>query len=222
MKKLLCLILGIAMIFAFAGCGSDSNGSGDGSGQAAEWTREGYFDDESGNFLSVTKSDIEGSVGWYVGCMIGEDSYGNVITEENGKLHGDLVPDGEEGEFIVTVSEEGEGLMLEVEGGETYHFTEMEESETEPGITVMINVDGLGYFDYAEGEEELGPEEDFQYTSSQLNLTEAGTVTIGSRPDEGWKFVKWTKNGEDYSTDPQITAECSEDTEFVAVFEEAE
>ncbi|MBQ2058147.1 MAG: hypothetical protein II488_00070, partial [Firmicutes bacterium] len=45
------------------------------------------------------------------------------------------------------------------------------------------------------------------------------TYTILAYPDKGWKFVKWTKNGEDISTEPQITVEVGEDSDFVAVFD---
>ena len=39
------------------------------------------------------------------------------------------------------------------------------------------------------------------------------------KPDEGWEFVKWTKDGEDFSTDEEITVEVSEYVEYIAVFE---
>ncbi len=45
---------------------------------------------------------------------------------------------------------------------------------------------------------------------------------FGAKADEdGWHFVKWTRNGEDYSVDPIITVELTEDSDFVAVFEYA-
>lgn len=214
MKKLFCLLVSIVMIFAFTACGGSDSGS---------WTREGYFENENGDFLSVTYSDLEDYTGWYVGVTLGGESYGNVIQEEDGKLHGDLVPDYEDGELVVTISEEGDdGLLLEVEGGDSYHFTPMDMTEGEVAITVTINTDGLGYVGCAQGDEELGSEEDFVSNSLQENLTEPGPLTMGARADEDWKFVKWTMNGEDYSTDSQITVDITDNTEFVAIFEPEE
>ena len=48
------------------------------------------------------------------------------------------------------------------------------------------------------------------------------TVTVMSSllPEEGNVFVKWTKNGEDYATEPVITVQLDESADFVAVFEE--
>ena len=42
---------------------------------------------------------------------------------------------------------------------------------------------------------------------------------IKAKADEGWKFVKWTKDGTDFSEEPEITVEVSEDVEYIAVFE---
>lgn len=47
-------------------------------------------------------------------------------------------------------------------------------------------------------------------------------VVIGAKPDEGWKFSKWTKNGEDFSSDEQFTYSVTENVEFRAVFEPVE
>ena len=69
-----------------------------------------------------------------------------------------------------------------------------------------------------EGEEELSFDE--YYTSSQLGLDGPETYVFGANTDEeGWEFVKWTKNGKDYATDPIITVELTEDSDFIAVFE---
>ena len=77
--------------------------------------------------ISVAFSDIEGYEGWLVGAVLGDNSYGNIIRQEGSSLHGNIVPDYEDGEMIVTLTEEGEGgIMLTVDGGGTYHFTPME------------------------------------------------------------------------------------------------
>ena len=65
---------------------------------------------------------------------------------------------------------------------------------------------------------ELDPDEPYQ--SAQVNLEEPETYTFAAAPEEGNVFVKWTKNGEDYSTEPVITVLLEESADFVAVFEE--
>ena len=61
---------------------------------------------------------------------------------------------------------------------------------------------------------------EYPYQSVQINLTEPAAFTMVAWPDPGYRFVKWTKNGEDFSTEPQITVLLDENTDFVAVFEE--
>ena len=211
MKKLLCLLLAFAILLALCACG-DPQGAG-------EWTRQGYFQDENGNMLSVIYMDDVDEPGWYVGCMLGDDMYGNMLPQEGDTLHGNIIPDYEEGELIVTVSEEGEdGLLLTVEGGETYHFTPMDMQEAT--IVVTVNVDGWGNIDYAKGETapEIDPEYPYQF--AQINLAEPATHTFVAWPVAGNLFVKWMKNGEDFSTEPQITVLLDESADYVAVFEE--
>ena len=67
--------------------------------------------------------------------------------------------------------------------------------------------------------EEIEFDEDFPKQSAIVNLTEPGTYVIKAKPDDGWKFVKWTKNGEDFSEEPEITVEVAEGVEYMAVFE---
>ena len=65
---------------------------------------------------------------------------------------------------------------------------------------------------------ELDPDEPYQ--SAQVNLEEPETYTFAAAPEEGNVFVKWTKNGEDYATEPVITVQLEENADFGAVFEE--
>ena len=215
MKKLLCLLLAFVLLFALCACGNAADGG--------EWTRQGYFQDENGNMLSVTWMDDVDEPGWYVGCMLGEDlmedSYGGMLQQDGNTLTGALPSGAGQPDLTVTVSEEGEdGLQLVVEGGETYHFTPMEMPEAT--IFVTINVDGWGNIDYAEGESapEIDPE--YPYQSAQINLAEPATHTFVAWPKAGNLFVKWTKDGEDFSTEPQITVLLDESADYVAVFEE--
>lgn len=216
MKKLICLLTAIVMLAGLCACGAKQPAQE----EAEDWTREGFFGDESGNMLSITWMDLDDSAGWYAGLMLGDDiesSYGNMLRQEGNSLRGNIVPDYEEGEMIVTITEEGEdGLSLTVEGGETYHFTPMDLNEAD--ISVSINTDGIGQFSYVEEAQES--DGDALWTSVQLSVFEPETIVMRAVATEAdWPFVKWTMNGEDYSTDEEITVEITESAEFVAVFE---
>ncbi len=232
MKKTIAMLLVLCLTAAVTACGGQASSGTESAGTepagtesaASEWTRSGYFTDENDNMCSVTwMEDISDEPGWYVSFMNGEDvmadSYGGIIPQEGDSLHGELANSGENAPIVVTVTEEGEkGLMVVVEGGETYHFTEMEFPEAT--IFVNINVEGWGNIAYTEGEEtpEIDPEYPFQ--SAVINLAEPATHTILAWPKTGNRFVKWTKNGEDFSTEPQITLLLDESAEYIAVFEE--
>ena len=240
MKKMICLLLAVCLLAALTACGG---GAPESTAQApsqesatqpeqsavqpeqpvSEWTREGYFQDESGNMLSVVYMDDVDEPGWYVGCMLGEDpmedSWGGTLPQEGSTLHGALPSSGSKDDITVTVSEEGEdGLLLVVEGGETYHLTSM--GDMTASIIVTINTEGLGMIGYEPGETppELDPE--WPYQSAQVNPAAPETYTFAAAPEAGSLFVKWTKNGEDFSTEPVITVLLDESADFVAVFEE--
>ncbi len=183
-----------------------------------EWSREGYFTDEADNLVSVTYMEMDDTKGWYVGAMVEEGMYGNFLEQVGNTLHGNIVPDYEEGELIATVSEEGEdGLMFELEGGKTYHLTRYDMQEAT--IIVHVNIDGDGMIAYAEGEEtpEIDPE--YPYQSAQINLAEPTVYTLLAKASEGSHFVKWRKDGEDFSTEEQIAVELAESADYVAVFQ---
>ncbi|MBR1899283.1 MAG: hypothetical protein IJ825_10455 [Oscillospiraceae bacterium] len=55
-----------------------------------------------------------------------------------------------------------------------------------------------------------------------LDLTGNATYVFAAKADDGFTFLKWTKDGNDYSTDEQITVTLSEDAEYTAVFDIAE
>ncbi len=94
-------------------------------------------------------------------------------------------------------------------------------SEESPEVTatLMINTEGMGAIAYGLEGEEVEFDEDFPKQSAIVNLTEPGTYVIKAKPDDGWKFVKWTKNGEDFSEESEITVEVAEGVEYMAVFE---
>ncbi len=217
MKKKLCLLLAVCMMFALAACGKQEEP------EAKEWTRQGYFIDENQNLLSVTWMDDVDEPGWYVGVMLGEDpiedSWGGMLPQEGNALRGSLLSSGSKDDLTVAVSEDGtDGLLLALAGGETYRFKEYEMPTA--SIIVNVNTEGWGNIDYAEGEEI--PEVDLEYPSQSayIGLAEPAVHTFFAWPQAGNRFVKWTKNGEDFSTEAQFTALLEESAEYVAVFEE--
>ena len=221
MKKRICAVLSVLLIFALAACGSSN--SGNNAGAAKEWTRSGYYINDDEYMLSVVYMDDVDEPGWYVGCMLGEDpmddSWGGMVTDNGDSLSGTLPCSGEGEDITVTVTEDGEdGLALAIEGGDTYRFKVWDIPEA--AISIYINTEGWGNIAYAEGEEAPEIDTDYPFQSSQVNLAEPTMLTVVAWPDTGNKFVKWTKNGEDYSEDAQITFLAEETAEYVAVFEE--
>ena len=230
MKKLICLALCALMLFALCACGAKPEAPAQetpaqetpapAEPENKEWTRAGYFMDENENMLSVTWMEDIDEPGWYVGVMIGELMAGWTLPQEGNSLHGDLNAWDETAEpLIVTVSEEGEdGLLLVIEGGESYHFKPYDMPEAT--IVVNVNTEGMGYVGYVEGEDASQIDRDFPGQSVYIGLTEPATHTFAAWPQAGSLFVKWTKNGEDFSTEPVITLLLDESAEYVAVFEE--
>jgi len=231
-KKLMIAALCVFMVGSLAACGSakpaeSTEAPAEETAEAeAEtgWAREGFFQDENENMLSITWMDDIDEPGWYVGCFLGEDaiedSWGGTLTEEGNTLSGTLLSSGSKEPLTVTVSEEGaDDILLTIEGGESYHFSPYDMPEAT--IIVTINTEGLGgMIGYEPGETvpELNPDEPYQ--SAQINLAEPETYTFAAAPEAGAIFVKWMKNGEDFSTEPVITVQLEESADFVAVFEE--
>lgn len=234
MKKMLCLLLAACMSLTLAACGGskpaqetekpqESAPQSEDAQEGGEWTRDGYYTDEEEHLLSVTWMEDLDVPGWYVGCMLGkdamEDSYGGTLQKEGKTLKGSLPSSSEQDPITVTISEEGEtGLLLSIEGGEEYHFKKMENAEA--SIIVSINTEGWGSIAYEQGETEPEIDPEYPFQSAQINLNESSTYTFLAAPQTGSLFVKWTKNGEDYSTEPQITVLLEESADYIAVFEE--
>ena len=217
MKKWIALLTALCMLLALAACGAAAPEEE----PAAEWSREGYFADESGNMLSVTRMDDVVEPGWYVGFSNGEDpiedSYGGMLPQEGSSLHGSLPCGGDKPALTVTVSEEGEdGLLLVVEGGESYHFRPMDLKPADHAV--IVSCEGIGHIAIAKADEELSFGSGYSYSS--FPLWEEGEYVLGAQADEeGWGFIKWKKNGEDFSSDPIIRVWLDDDAEFVAVFD---
>ena len=216
MKKFVSIFLAACMICALASC----NTAKQEKPIQKDWTRQGTFEDRNGNHLLVNLSETEGYEGWAVTLLKGEETIGWIIQQEGNTLHGNLRGSDENEEpFIVTLSEEGDdALKLDVEGGETYHFTPM--NIPEATIIVTVNIDGWGHIAYAEGEESPENDPEFPAQSAYIGLAEPAVHTFAAWPEAGNQFVKWTKNGEDFSTESQITVLLDESAEYIAVFQE--
>ena len=223
MKRIVCLLLALCMVFAIAACGSNAGPEEPDAPEIKDWTRSGYFEDENGNMLTVIWMEDVTEPGWYVGCMLGddfvEDSWGGILPQEGNSLRGTLPSAGSKGDITVTVSEDGEdGLTLAIDGGATYRFKVMDMPEAT--IIVTVNVEGWGNIDYAEGDKAPVIDTEHPYQSAQINLAEPAAYTFVAWPDDGSVFVKWTKDGKDFSTEAQITVELGESADYIAVFED--
>lgn len=93
------------------------------------------------------------------------------------------------------------------------------QEEPAPGETVLIrvNTEGLGQIAVSDNGEVpgFGPE---PWQSHVSNVTPGTELIIAAQADDGWKFVKWTKDGADYSSEDTIAIKADADTEYIAVF----
>ena len=104
-------------------------------------------------------------------------------------------------------------------GGDSGEASDAAEESYEIIATLMINTEGMGTIAYGLEGEDVEFDDEFPNQSTVVNLTEPGTYVIKAKPDDGWKFVKWTKDGEDFSEEPDITVEVAENAEYIAVFD---
>jgi len=88
----------------------------------------------------------------------------------------------------------------------------------EEQVLVMVNIDGPG--EIALSEDGTTPEfdQEFPTTSAFTHVKKGDIIAISTRGEDDYQFVKWTKNGEYYSDEPEIRPTVEEDTEFIAVF----
>lgn len=86
---------------------------------------------------------------------------------------------------------------------------------------IKVNIDGVGMGQIAIGEDGGSPEFDDEYPmQSAFTHAEKGEkLKIGAKADDGSKFVKWTKDGEDFSEEKEIEIEVEGDVEYRAIFE---
>ena len=248
MKKMICFLNVACLLASMAACGTNqagSNGAADpsGAGNAAQsetggWSRAGYFIDENGNMLTITYMDDTDAPGWHADFVNGEDmnedSYGGMLQVEGNTLHGVVAADGKKKKLTVTISEEGDdGVLLAVDGGETFSFRQYVMDE--PVATLWVNTEGTGTFTCVEAGAANGAadgaangaadgatngaEEDLSSARFELDAPKAYVLT--AKAGDGWYFDRWMLNGAEYSNEAQITVEVRENTDLTAVFESA-
>ena len=216
MKRIASLFLAAAMIFVLCACGSTE-------AEAEAWSRTGSFIDDDGNYVLIMKSEDDAYEGWYVSLMTADALYGGYIPQEGDTLHGDIKLNEEDDPFVVAVSEDGEdGICLETESGDRYHLVPGEYEQPEGTIVLKVETEGYGQISEANEGEELEFDDENPTTSMYHQIMDPENVILGARAGEGWKFVKWTKDGEDFSTEEIITVKVTEDAEYVACFDLAD
>ena len=87
--------------------------------------------------------------------------------------------------------------------------------------TVFANIEGFGQVSIAEEGADPAFDPDFPTQSAAVNREVGSSVTVAAKPDEGWKILKWKKNGENIGSDAEITFTLEEDTNLVVTFSKA-
>ena len=92
-----------------------------------------------------------------------------------------------------------------------------EEQAPEETVLIRVNTEGLGQIAVSDNGDVpgFGPEPWQSYASNTAPGTE---LIIAAQADDGWKFVRWTKDGTEYSTEDTIAVKADADTEYIAVF----
>ena len=226
-KKKLFPFFAILTAFMLSACGGSA--AGESSSPAApsaeavsEWSRTGYFQNEKEELLYVDKLEDQTEEGWYVMFVSEDNLYGGYLPQDGTALKGELYTDLETktGALPVTISEDGDGLALAVDGKEPVTYAPSDILERT--FRVTINTEGYGFFNALTDSDEFETDEDFSSQSLILSLQNPATYTVTAQAGDGYAFVKWTKDGEDFSTEPEFTMEFSEDAEFIAVFDVAD
>lgn len=88
----------------------------------------------------------------------------------------------------------------------------------EETVLVKVNTDGLGEIAVSETGETPAFDDQYPMSSAFTHVKKGGTVALNARGRDDWQFVKWTKDGEYFAQEAEITAAVEADTEFVAVF----
>lgn len=90
-------------------------------------------------------------------------------------------------------------------------------------VLIKINTDGYGgMIAFADDGSQPAFNDEYPSQSAFTNVPVGTTVVISAKNDpnipEDISFVKWQKNGEDFSTDATITVTADADAEYIALF----
>lgn len=237
MNKRIYLTLGLfaIMVMMFAGCGKSNFAVAINEDLNAQITAENASADSTGTAgtLTVKEGDMviieqeleEGTINVQFFSFEGAD---DIDADAD-----DLMAQGEPA-FETDVAE-GESLEVEVPAGDYMITATVKEKATgtviirsepaadsgsdESNVSLRINTEGMGQIAYAEEGGSLEFDNEFPKQSAEISPQETSVYVLGAKADEGWQFVKWTKDGEDFSTDEQITVDVEKTTEYIAVFE---
>lgn len=93
------------------------------------------------------------------------------------------------------------------------------ETDTTDAETVLVKVNTYGPGRIEVSEDGTEPEfGELPFQSYVANVEAGSELIIITKGEEGWKFVKWTNNGEDYSTEEKLHFTAEEDADLVAVY----
>ncbi len=85
-------------------------------------------------------------------------------------------------------------------------------------VTIQVNTEGLGIIAVAEEGEEAKIDQENPISSSFMNVEKGSVLAMNAEGREGYKFSRWTKDGENFSADAEITVTADADAEYIAVF----
>lgn len=98
--------------------------------------------------------------------------------------------------------------------------TDTADSETSAGaITLLINTEGSGQIAYEYQGGKAAFSDDTPRQSAAVNFESPSEIRISAKADAGWKFVKWTLNGDDYAQSEEIFVFVDQNAEYKAIFE---
>lgn len=125
--------------------------------------------------------------------------------------------DGFKADLSPSTIEEVGGVLDEVSS----YATKVGEAASTPSAAdlggeflVKVNTEGLGQIAYTQG----GDGTDYA-DSAFTHANEGEKITLRAKAADDWKFVKWTQDGKDLSTEPEVEVTVGADVEYVAVFE---
>ena len=87
------------------------------------------------------------------------------------------------------------------------------------GFLVIINTEGSGQIARAEEGRTFKFNDEYPAQSSVDHLADGTKLVIGAKPADGWRFVKWTLNGEDFSNETLLHYTVKGNANFLAIFE---